>query len=96
MRLIFPGYLDGLITGLLFITVPLFFAAYFLQHPRLYFIALVIGISFFLSDIFSILIPEPFDALLAFAITSSVVILMGILSLIKFIRKYPLSKEEMV
>jgi hypothetical protein len=94
LRLIFPGYLDGLITGLLFITIPLCFAAYFLQYPRLYFIALLVGISFFLSDLLSILIPQPFDALLAFVITSSAVILMGIVSLIKFIQKYPIPKEE--
>ncbi|MFX0021281.1 MAG: hypothetical protein ACFE9S_03075, partial [Candidatus Hermodarchaeota archaeon] len=43
---IFPVYIQGLITGLLFITVPLCFAAYFLQHPRLYFIAILVGLSF--------------------------------------------------
>lgn len=96
LRLIIPGYLDGLITGLLFITVPLCFAAYFLQYPRLYFIAIMVGLSFFLSDIFSIFILEPFDALIAFVLTSSAVILMGIISLIKFIQKYPLHKEEII
>ena len=95
LRLIFPGYIDGLITGLLFITVPLCFVAYLLQYPRLYFIAIMVGLSFFLSDIFSIFIPNPLDALLAFVLTSTAVILMGIVSLIKFIQKYPLHKEEM-
>ncbi|MFX0005882.1 MAG: hypothetical protein ACFFA7_10960 [Promethearchaeota archaeon] len=91
---IFPVYIQGLITGLLFITVPLCFAAYFLQHPRLYFISILVGISFFLSDLFSIFIPEPFDALIAFGIISSVIIFIGMTFLIKFIRKYPRSKEE--
>ncbi|MFX1387816.1 MAG: hypothetical protein ACFE9M_11420 [Promethearchaeota archaeon] len=90
----FPGFLDGLIIGLLFITVPLYFAAYFLQYPRLYFTALLAGLSFFLSDIFSIFIPEPFDALIAFSIVSCSIIFIGIAFLFKFIRKYPLSKEE--
>jgi hypothetical protein len=92
--LVFPVYIQGLITGLLFITVPLCFAAYFLQHPRLYFIAILVGLSFFLSDLFSIFILEPFDALLAFGITSSVIIFIGMISLIKFIQKYPLNREE--
>ncbi|MFW9819579.1 MAG: hypothetical protein ACFFE5_08210 [Candidatus Thorarchaeota archaeon] len=91
---VFPIYVQGLITGLLFITVPLCFAAYFLQYPRLYFIAILVGLSFSLSDLFSIFIPEPFDALIAFGIISCVIIFIGMISLIKFIRKYPSSKEE--
>ncbi len=94
LRIIFPVYLEGLFTGLLFITVPLFFAAYFLQYPRLYFIAILVGLSFFLSDLLSLIIPEPFDALTAFGITSFVIIFIGMISLIKFIRKYPLPKGE--
>jgi hypothetical protein len=91
---VFPVFIQGLITGLLFITVPLCFAAYFLQHPRLYFIAVLVGLSFFLSDLFSIFLVEPFDVLTAFGITSFVIIFIGLLSLIKFIRKYPKPKEE--
>ncbi|MFX1304548.1 MAG: hypothetical protein ACFFBV_13640 [Promethearchaeota archaeon] len=91
----FPVYLDGLFTGLLFVTVPLCFAAYFLQYPRLYFTAILGGISFFLSDIFSIFIPEPLDALTAFFLVSGAIITVGIVALIKFIRKYSLAKEEM-
>ncbi|MFX1418229.1 MAG: hypothetical protein ACFE9N_04825 [Promethearchaeota archaeon] len=93
LRLIFPVYIEGLIIGLLFITVPLCFAAYFLQYTRLYFIAILVGLSFFLSDLLSIVIQEPFDALVAFSITSSIIIIQGILSLVKFIRKYQIPKE---
>ena len=94
LSLEFPGYLDGLILGLLFITAPMCFAAYFLQYPRFYFFGLLVGLSFFLSDLFSIFIPEPFDTLIVFSLISSTIIFIGIVSLIKFIRKYPLSKEE--
>lgn len=93
-RLLLPNYIEGLIIGLLFITVPLCFAAFFLQYERLYYIAVLVGLSFFLSDLLAIIIPEPFDALAAFSITSSVIIFLGIISLVKFFRKYPLSKEE--
>ncbi|MFX1364963.1 MAG: hypothetical protein ACFFCE_15955 [Promethearchaeota archaeon] len=95
LSLEFPGYLDGLILGLLFITAPVCFAAYFIQHPRFYIIGLLVGLSFFLSDLLSIFIPEPFDVLVVFSIISGITIIMGIVSLIKFLRKYPLSKEEM-
>jgi hypothetical protein len=91
---LFPVYINGLITGLLFISAPLCFAAYFLQYPRLYFIAILTGLSFFISDLFSIFIPEPFDSLTAFSIIGGTIIFMGIISLVKFIRKYRLPKEE--
>ncbi len=95
LSLEFPGYLDGLILGLLFITAPVCFAAYFLKYPRFYFTGLLVGVSFFLSDLFSIFIPEPFDTLIVFGLLSGIIIIMGIVFLIKFLRKYPLSKEEM-
>ena len=91
----FPGILDGLIIGLLFLTAPLFFVAYILQYPRLYFYAILFGISFFLSDLLAIFIPEPLDTLITFGIISGIVIFIGVVFLIKFIRKYPLPKEEM-
>ncbi|MFX1463415.1 MAG: hypothetical protein ACFFBF_10290 [Promethearchaeota archaeon] len=91
----FPGYLDGLILGLLFITAPVCFAAYFLQYSRFYLSGLLVGLSFFLSDVFSIFIPEPFDTLIVYSLISGIIIIMGIVFLIKFLRKYPLSKEEM-
>ena len=94
LSLDFPGYLEGLILGLLFITAPICFAAYFIQYSRFYFIGLLVGLSFFLSDLFSIFIPEPFDTLIVFSIVSGAIIVMGIISLIKFIRKYPIKKEE--
>ncbi|MFW9828437.1 MAG: hypothetical protein ACFFEY_12675 [Candidatus Thorarchaeota archaeon] len=94
LRLRFPAFLDGLIIGLLFITVPLCFAAYFLQYPKLYFIAILVGLSFFFSDIFSFFIQEPFDTITSFGIVSGIIILLGTVSLVKFVRKYPLSKEE--
>jgi hypothetical protein len=94
-RLTISGYLDGLFIGLLFIALPLCFVAYFLQYNRLYFIAVLIGLSFFLSDVFSIFIPEPFDALTAFGVVSIAIICEGAVFLVKFIRKYPLPKEEM-
>jgi hypothetical protein len=91
----FPGYLDGLILGLLFITAPISFAAYFIQYPRFYLYGILVGISFFLSDIFSIFISEPFDTLIVFSLLSGIMIITGIMYLFKFLQKYPISKEEM-
>ena len=94
VRLRIPEYLYGLLVGLLFFTLPLCFVAYFLQFNRLYVIALLTGISFFLDEIFALLmIPEPIDSLLAFGIISFIILSMGIGVFIRFLQKYPLPKE---
>jgi len=90
-----PMYLYGLIVGLLFFTLPLSFVAYLLQFNRLYVIAILTGLSFFLDEIFALLtIPGPFDSLLAFGIISIIIISIGIVVFIQFLQKYPLPKEE--
>ncbi|MHA2398561.1 MAG: hypothetical protein ACXADU_06695 [Promethearchaeota archaeon] len=94
-RLILPPYLYGLIIGLLFVTLPLSFVAYFLQFTRLYIIALLFGLGFFLDELFALLlIPEPFDSLLAFGMISVAILCIGLVVFVRFLRKYPLPKEE--
>ncbi|MFW9895382.1 MAG: hypothetical protein ACFFD7_06230 [Candidatus Thorarchaeota archaeon] len=93
-RIVLPGYLYGLIVGLLFFSVPLCFVAYFLQFNRLYIIAILIGMSFFLDEIFALLlIPQPFDSLLAFGSISIIILSIGLSVFIRFLKKYPLPKE---
>jgi hypothetical protein len=93
-RIAIPGYLYGLIVGLLFFSLPLCFVAYFLQFNRLYIIGILIGISFFLDEIFALLlIPVPFDSLLAFGTISIIILSIGIVVFIRFLKKYPLPKE---
>ncbi|MFX1453930.1 MAG: hypothetical protein ACFFDB_01010 [Promethearchaeota archaeon] len=93
-RIVLPGYLYGLIVGLLFFSIPLCFVAYFLQFNRLYIIAILIGLSFFLDEIFALLlIPQPFDSLLAFGSISIIILSIGLSVFIRFLKKYPLPKE---
>jgi hypothetical protein len=94
LNLEFPGFLDGLILGLLFITAPICFAAYFIQYPRFYLYGLLVGISFFLTDLFYIFVPEPFDTLIVYGLISGIIIMIGIVLLIRFLKKYPVPKEE--
>jgi hypothetical protein len=90
-----PEFLYGLVMGLLFFTIPLSFVAYFLQFNRLYFIAILVGLTYFLDEIYALLhIPEPFDSLLAYGMVSATIIIIGIIVFIKFLKSYPLPKEE--
>ena len=94
-RLEFPEYLFDLIVGLLFFTLPLCFIAYFLQFKRLYIIALLLGLGFTIDELFTLFpIPEIFGSILAFGIISISILCMGVVVFIRFLRKYPLPKEE--
>ena len=91
IKLFAPGFFSSLLFGMLFIATPLFFVAYFLQYKRLYLIAGLIGISFSLEELFYLVnIPEPFDGIIAFGLISTIILSMGLLIFIKFLKKYPL------
>jgi len=86
--------LPYLLEGLLFLTLPLWFVAYFIQFNRLYYYAVVLGCTFFIGDISSFIIPIPFNFLFSYFLLGGILIIIGITYLIKFLRKYPLPHEE--
>jgi len=91
---LFPAWFNSLILGILFTTIPISLVAYFLDFPRFYIIAVQFGITFFLIEVFSMFTLEPFNLILVFALNGSIMIGMGIYFFIKFLKKYPLSREE--
>ncbi|MFX1448788.1 MAG: hypothetical protein ACFFCG_11750 [Promethearchaeota archaeon] len=89
-----PYNLIVLVEGLLFLTLPLCFVAYFLQFMRLYFYGLLLGCGFFLADISSQIISIPFNFLLIYLMFGVIIITVGFIFLIRFIRKYQLPEKE--
>jgi len=89
-----PYLIVYILESLLFLTLPLCFVAYFLQFSRLYVYALLLGCAFFLADISSLIVPIPFNFLLSYLLLGGIIILVGITYLIRFLKKYPLPKEE--
>ena len=75
-----------LVLGLLFATLPLSILAYLMQFPRLYMYGLVIGFGLFLAGIF--------DYSLTIISMGIIVLIIGIIYLIKFVKKYPLPDME--
>lgn len=80
--------------GLGFITLPISLLAYFTKTPRWYIIGIVIGLGFFLSEIFYPMVGNPLASFIAFSITGGSVIVMGLVVLFRFIKKYPLKNSE--
>ena len=86
--------LPYLLEGFLFLTLPLCFVAYFIQFNRLYIYAVILGCTFFIADVSSIFIPIPFNFLFAYLLLGGILIIIGIVYLIKFLKKYQLPQEE--
>jgi hypothetical protein len=84
---------SSLITGF-FMIVPLCAIAYFLQFKRLYFYGILMGLTPFLTDIFKYFLNNVAAIILVFAIIDGFIIITGLTFLIRFVKRYPLSKDE--
>lgn len=80
--------------GLGIIALPISLLAYYAKTPRWYIIAIVGGLSFFLSEILYPIVGNPLDSFIAFGITGGSIIVMGLVVLSRFIKKYPLKNSE--
>ena len=89
-----PGFLVMLLIGLLFITLPFSILAYYLQLKRLYIYALLGGLGLFISELLQPILGSPYNDVIPFGVFGLVIIITGLTLFIKFLRKYPLSKEE--
>ncbi len=94
--LMIPPFLYTLFAELLFLTLPLCLVAYFLQYNRLYFIAILMGISFSLAEASSIFIPIPFNFFVTYLLIGGLIIGMGLFYFIRFLHRYPLTKREVI
>jgi len=91
-----PYTIEYLLEGVLFLTIPLCFVAYFLQFNRLYVYAFLLGWGFFLADISSLIVPIPFNFLFSYLLLGGIMITIGTIYLIRFLKKYPLPKGEIL
>lgn len=93
-QLIIPGYILMLANGLIFITLPFSTIAYFLQLNRLYLYALLGGFGFFFSEILFPITGSPINDFITFGGIGLIIIFTGLTIFIRFLRNYPLKKDE--
>ncbi|MFX0046565.1 MAG: hypothetical protein ACFE8G_00195 [Candidatus Hermodarchaeota archaeon] len=89
-----PGFLVMLLIGVLFITLPFSFLAYFLQFNRLYFYGLLGGFGLFIRELLKPIISAPYDDLIIFGGIGLVITLMGFTYFLKFLLRYSLKEDE--
>ena len=87
------GLAQPLVIGLFLITVPLSILAYFLEYHRLYGYATFFGFSFFSSELLYPLVGSPLDLMLSQGSVGIVAMIIGLIYLVQFLRKYPLSQK---
>jgi len=92
-----PYNIDISIWGILFaINALIVFSlmAYFLDFPRLYIYSIFFALSIFIIETSSSHVGSTYDNVLGFGMFGVVVVLVGLLHLTRFVRRYPLSKKE--
>lgn len=75
-----------LVIGLLFVTLPLSIMAYLMQFPRLYVYGLLIG--------FGLCLAEFLEFSLTVFLLGIIILSIGMIYLVKFLKRYPIPEEE--
>lgn len=87
------GILFILIIGLFF--MPLFMImAYLMKYPRLYLIGVLIWLAIFINELLYDSIDDQIRWLLSYGIIGGIIFFIGLIIFIRFLKKYPLPKEE--
>ena len=87
--------LVGLGLGLLFGALPLTIIAYLLKFNRMYIIAIIIGFTFFFTELLQMFIGD-IGWSVGLLIVGSIIVVMGIIIFIKFLREHPKPEKEML
>jgi len=88
------GYIVPVGAGL-FALILLSLIAYIMDYPHFYLYAVSIGLGIPLAALIKPIFGEPLHYILSFGISGSLILIYGIITLIKFIKKYPIPREEL-
>ena len=87
------GYIVPVGAGL-FALLLLSTIAYTLEYPHFYLYAVSIGLGIPLAELMEPIVGGPLDYIISFGTSGTFLCIYGIITLIKFIKKYPIPKEE--
>jgi hypothetical protein len=87
------GYIVPVGAGI-FALVLLSVVGYILDYSHFYLYAISIGLGIPLAEILRLIISEPYDYLISFGISGILILIFGLITLVRFIKKYPITSEE--
>ena len=87
------GYIVPVGAGV-FVIVLLSAIAYILDYPHFYIYAVSIGLGLPLAALLKPIFGDPLHYIIGFGISGTFILIYGIITLVKFIKKYPVPKAE--
>ncbi len=87
------GYIVPVGAGL-FALILLSVIAYVIDYPHFYLYAVSIGLGIPLAAFLKPIFGDPLHYIISFGISGTLILIYGIITLIKFIKKYPIPKER--
>jgi len=87
------GYIVPIGAGL-FALILLSVIAYVMNYPHFYLYAVSIGLGIPLASLLKPIFGDPMHYIISFGISGTLILIYGIFTLIKFIKKYPIPQEE--
>jgi len=87
------GYIVPVGAGL-FVLILLSLIAYVMDYPHFYLYAVSIGLGIPLAALIKPIFGDPLHYIISFGISGTLILLYGTITLTKFIKKYPIPKEE--
>ena len=87
------GYIVPVGAGV-FVIILLSLIAYILDYPHFYLYAISIGLGIPLATLLKPIFGDPMHYILSFGISGTLILIYGAITLIRFIKKYPIPKEE--
>jgi hypothetical protein len=88
------GYMVMLIISTCFIWLPLTMVAFLLKFNRMYIYAIIGGFAFFISDLLRDILTYFISTIIIFGITGGSIFIIGLITFINFIKKYPKQESE--
>lgn len=88
------SFITMLSIGILFMTLPFCIVAYLLEFERLYAIAIMGGSCLPISELLRPIVGSPLNSIFSFCIIGSVIVIWGIFYFIRFLKEYPLPKDD--
>ncbi len=89
-------FLITLLLGIGIFAFPFSVIAYFLDYTRLYYYAFSIAIGFFLINLITPIVGNPLGIIIIFGVIGVIIVIIGLYYFILFLKKYPLSREEVL
>jgi len=96
---LFPSinkYVDILLMGLISFVIPLGILAYFLDFYRIFIFGIFVQIAWLALAFIDKRIPSPYDWLCTFGTVGFIFMILGLVLLIKFLKKYPAQSSDIL